>query len=338
MPRLFAMLALAFTLLNSQAQSIDAATRARVVEHVIEQIRDRYFDRSAATKVDAALHDGNARLDEFTDGEAFANRLTTLMQSVVPDRHLHIEYSAKVLTQGAAPTASELALRRVHDEQANYGVERVERLPGNIGYVDLRSFSKTDWAAETLAACMTVVAHTDALIFDLRQNGGGYPATATLVESYLFDKRTHVVDVFLRDGERTEQFWTQDSVPGLRFGGLKPVWILTSKATFSGAEQFAYDLKNLKRATVVGETTGGGANPGVFVPIDEHFGLVVSTGRAISPITHGNWEGVGVEPDVPAEAEKALLVAQRLALTSLVAAAPDGEKRKSLQDILAALK
>lgn len=338
MPRLLATLVLALMLLNGQAQSLDAETRARVVERTIAQVRDSYVDPSAATKVEAALRGGHTGLDDLTDGEAFAKRLTTLMQSVVPDRHLHVEYSAKVLTQEAAPTASELALRRAHDEQANYGVERVERLPGNIGYVDLRSFSKTDWAAQTLAACMTVVAHTDALIIDLRHNVGGYPATATLVESYLFDKRTHVVDVFWREGQRTEQFWTQDSVPGLRFGGTKPVWILTSKATFSAAEQFAYDLKNLKRATLVGETTGGGANPGKFVTLDDHFGLVVSTGRAVSPITHGNWEGVGVEPDIRVEAEKALQIAHRLALTSLIAAAPEGVNRQSLQDILNTLR
>jgi C-terminal processing protease CtpA/Prc len=260
------------------------------------------------------------------------------MQSVVPDRHLHVEYSADVLPAEATPSAGELAQRRAQDEHANYGVERVERLPGNIGYVDLRSFPKTEWAGQTLAAAMTIVAHTDALIVDLRRNVGGYPATATLVESYLFDKRTHVVDVFWRDGQRTEQFWTQDSVPGARFGGAKPVWILTSKATFSGAEQFAYDLKNLKRATVVGEATGGGANPGKFVALDEHFGLFLPTGRAVSPVTHGNWEGVGVEPDVPVDAGQALEAAQRLALANLAAAAPEGPQRQSLRDALDALR
>lgn len=338
MPRLLAVLALGFTLLSAQAQSLDTATRLRVVENAIAQIRTAYVDPSAAAKVEVAWRDGQAELDQIADGEAFASRLTALMQSVVEDRHLHVEYSEAALTQATAPTASELALRRAQDERANHGVERIERLAGNIGFVDLRRFSRTDWAAQTLAAAMTVVANTDALIIDLRQNGGGYPATVTLVESYLFDRRTHVVDVQWRDGQRTEQFWTQDSVPGLRFGGTKPIWILTSKATFSGAEQFAYDLKNLKRATVVGETTGGGANPGKFVVLDDHFGLVVPTGRAVSPITHGNWEGVGVEPDIRVEATKALQVAHRLALTSLIAATPDDVNRKSLQDILATLK
>lgn len=338
MSRLLPVLALALALLSGRAQSLDSATKNRVVESAITQIRTAYVDPSAAAKVELAWRDAQTELDQIVDSEAFAKRLTSLMQAVVHDRHLQVEYSEAVLTQSTLPTAGELAIRRVQDERSNYGVERVERLAGNIGLVDLRRFSRTDWAAQTLAAAMTLVANTDALIIDLRKNGGGHSTTVTLVESYLFDRRTHVVDVYWRDGERTEQFWTQDSVPGLRFGGAKPIWILTSKATFSGAEQLAYDLKNLKRATVVGETTAGGANPGKFVALDDHFGLVLPTGRAVSPITHGNWEGIGVEPDVRVEAEKALLVAHRLALTSLVAAAPEGANRKSLQDTLATLK
>jgi hypothetical protein len=338
MLRLLGTFALALGLSVAHAQAPDAATRNRIVHDAIAQIRDAYVDPSAAGRIEAALSRNPATLAAAADDEDFANRLTTLMQSVVPDRHLHVEYSAEVLAHEAAPTAGELAQRRAQDDAANYGVERVERLAGNVGYVDLRSFPKTDWAAETLAAAMSLVAHADALIIDLRRNVGGYPATATLVESYLFDRRTHVVDVFWREGRRTEQFWTQDSVPGLRFGGTKPVWILTSKATFSGAEQFAYDLKNLKRATLVGESTGGGANPGKFVALDDHFGLFVPTGRAVSPVTHGNWEGVGVAPDVPVESQDALRVAHRLALASLAASAPAGAQRQSLQDALNSLR
>jgi hypothetical protein len=338
MRTLLTTLALALSLTSAHALPFDAATRARVRAQAIAQIREAYVDPAAADKIDAALRADRARLDAIADPQAYAERFSDVMQSVVPDRHLHIEYSPEPVPAPAVPGAADLAERRAQDERGNYGVERVERLPGNIGYVDLRAFPKTAWAADTLAAAMTLVAHTDALIIDLRHNGGGYPTTATLVESYLFDKRTHVVDVHWRDGDRTEQFWTQESVPGARFGAAKPVWILTSSATFSGAEQFAYDLKNLQRATVVGETTGGGANPGKFVALDEHFGLFVPTGRAISPITHGNWEGVGVVPDVPVAAASALDVAQQLALQALIAAHPAGaahdewvERLKSLR-------
>jgi C-terminal processing protease CtpA/Prc len=259
--------------------------------------------------------------------------LTARLQTVVSDRHLHVEYSAEPPPSEATPSPDEMARRREHDEHANYGTERVEHLPGNIGYIDLHSVPKTAWAADSLAAAMTLVAHADALIIDLRENGGGYPATAKLVESYVFDARTHAVDVWWRDSDRTEQFWTQDSVPGVRFGQAKPVWLLTSARTFSGAEQFTYDLKNLKRATVVGETTGGGANPGKFVALDAHFGLFLPTGHAISPITHGNWEGTGVEPDVKVDAASALVVAKGLALEKLIALEKDEGRRAILQGL-----
>jgi hypothetical protein len=327
-------LALAALTAAAQAQQIDTATRDLVVDRTLTQIRAGYVDASAGARLEAALRRDPHAFDGITDGQAFADQLTARLQAVVPDRHLHVEYSAEPLPPDATPSPDEMARRREHDERANYGIERVEHLPGNIGYIDLRSFPKTAWAAESLAAAMTLVAHADALIIDLRENGGGYPATATLVESYLFDARTHAVDVWWRDGDRTEQFWTQDSVPGARFGQAKPVWLLTSVRTFSGAEQFAYDLKNLKRATVVGETTGGGANPGKFVALDAHFGLFVPTGRAISPITHGNWEGTGVEPDVKVDAASALAVAQGLALEKLLALEKDEGRRAILQGLV----
>lgn len=156
--------------------------------------------------------------------------------------------------------------------------------------------------------------------------------------SYLFDSRTHLNDLYWRKGDRTEQFWTQDSVPGRRFGQAKPVFVLTSADTFSAAEEFSYNLKNLKRATLVGETTGGGANPGDLYRLTAHFGIFVPNGRAISPITHTNWEGTGVAPDVAAPAAQALEVAHGLALDRLIAEETDAARKASLQKQRAGLK
>jgi C-terminal processing protease CtpA/Prc len=132
------------------------------------------------------------------------------------------------------------------------------------------------------------------------------------LSSYLFDKRTHLNDLWTRRTGKTEEFWTRDTVPGRRFGGEKPVYVLTSAQTFSGAEEFTYNLKNLKRATIIGETTGGGAHPVNGHRIDEHFAIGVPFARAINPITHTNWEGVGVQPDISVPAADALATAQRL--------------------------
>jgi C-terminal processing protease CtpA/Prc len=150
------------------------------------------------------------------------------------------------------------------------------------------------------------------LIIDLRDNGGGRPDMVAYLSSYLFDSRTHLNDLWTRRTDKTEEFWTRDTIPGRRFGGVKPVYVLTSAQTFSGGEEFTYNLKNLKRATIVGETTGGGAHPVSGHRIDEHFRIDVPFARAINPITHTNWEGVGVTPDVVVPAKDALDTAQRL--------------------------
>jgi C-terminal processing protease CtpA/Prc len=153
-----------------------------------------------------------------------------------------------------------------------------------------------------------------ALIIDLRSNGGGDPFTVALVASYLFgDKPVHINSLYFRPANRTDDFYTDPNVSGKKFGASKPVFVLTSSRTFSGAEEFAYDVQTQKRATIVGETTGGGANPGGAVRLPYDLTVFVPTGRAINPITKTNWEGVGVKPDVPAAADDALDVALRMA-------------------------
>jgi C-terminal processing protease CtpA/Prc len=158
---------------------------------------------------------------------------------------------------------------------------------------------------------MNFLANTDALIVDLRENGGGSPVMVAYVQSYLFSQRTHLNDLWTRRTNTTDEYWTRD-VPGKRFGGSKPVFVLTSRNTFSGAEEFTYNLKNLKRATIIGETTGGGAHPVSGHKIDERFMIGVPFARAINPISKTNWEGTGVEPDVKVPAAEALATAQKM--------------------------
>jgi Periplasmic protease len=194
----------------------------------------------------------------------------------------------------------------------NCAFDKVERMPDNVGYVKFDGFMDVDVCAQTVAAAMTFVAGTKALIIDLRQNGGGSPAMVALVSSYLFDHRTHLNDIWTRRTGATEEFWTRDTVAGRRFGGTKPVYVLTSARTFSGGEEFVNDLKVLRRATIVGETTGGGAHPVRGRRVDEHFMMGVPYARAVNPVTHTNWEGVGVTPDVKVPAAAALDTAVKL--------------------------
>lgn len=322
------------------AAAADFGTQRAIVDATIVKMKALYVFPNVATQVETALKKP-ARSDKAIasadEAKAFAQQLTSELQAVTHDKHVRVVYSndALPLRANATPTAEEEA--RMHEwlERGNYGVERVERLPGNIGYIDLRGFAPLNWGGEKIAAAMTLVANTDALIIDLRKNGGGEPATVAFMSSYLFDERTHLNDLYFREGDRTEQFHTLDWVPGKRFGQKKPVYVLTSSRTFSGAEEFSYNLKNLKRATLVGETTGGGANPGDLYPLNTHFQVFVPTGRAVNPITHTNWEGTGVSPDVNVPADKALATARSLALKKLIDAETLPERKAQLQQLLA---
>jgi retinol-binding protein 3 len=197
---------------------------------------------------------------------------------------------------------------------------------GNIGYIDFRGFMDPEAGAETVAAAMNFVNNSDALIFDMRQNGGGNPAMVALICSYLFGDKVHLNDLYWREGNETKEFWTNPNVAGKKYLG-RDVYVLTSNRTFSGAEEFSNNLKVLKRATIVGETTGGGANPGGVFRLSDHFGVFIPTGRAINPVTKTNWEGTGVEPDVKVPQDQALKTAYLMALNkSLEKADSDGMK------------
>lgn len=259
--------------------------------------------------------------DSVTSATDFAAVVTAHLQAISHDKHLRLIFAAEGLPGPSAPGPDARARAVENSRLMNYGFERVERLPGNIGYLDLRGFDGFPEASDTAIAAMSFLANTDALIVDVRENGGGSPAMIGRICSYLFDEVVHLNDIYWRESDRTEQFWTSPQVEGRRYGGRKPVYVLTSRRTFSAAEEFTYDLKALGRATIVGESTGGGAHPGGTRPITRDFAVWVPSGRAINPITKTNWEGTGVQPDVPVEARLARETAHLDALRKLRSAA-----------------
>ena len=299
--------------------AIDANTRKLVIDAVLKRLNDSYVFPEVAKAMDKAIRDRVAKgeYDQISSSRTFAETVTKDLQAISKDKHLRVRYSHEVLPERqprAEPTAEQREQERRDLSWMNYGFEKVERLRGNTGYIAFRGFFGPELGADAVASAMNFVAGTDALIFDLRQNGGGDPEMVALICSYLFGPEpVHLNDLYWREGNRTEEFWTRKEVPGKRYLN-KDVYVLTSKYTFSGAEEFTYNLKNLKRATIIGETTGGGAHPGMGVRINEHFNMFVPTGRAISPITKTNWEGTGVKPDIEVPAEQALSVARLIAL------------------------
>jgi hypothetical protein len=305
------------------ALRIDAQTRARAVAGAAALLDTFYVFPDVAKRMGDSLR---ARLtrkeyDNYANGITFARRLNDDLADIAHDKHLRVNYSARSLppdeprAAGApprAPSPEDQAREREFLERINCGFVKAEQLPGNVGYLKFNMFADVDQCATTASAAMTFLAGTRALIIDMRENGGGSPGMVAFVSSYLFDRRTHLNDLWTRRTGKTEEFWTRDTVPGRRFGGAKPIYVLTAARTFSGAEEFTYNLKTLKRATIVGETTGGGAHPVAGHRIDEHFMIGVPFARAINPITRTNWEGVGVKPDIIVPANDALATAQKL--------------------------
>lgn len=299
--------------------TVDAATRTQVIDTILKRLNESYVFPDIAKKMEDSIRERIAKkeYDQITSAKQFATTLTNDLQAVSHDKHLRVRYSHQAIPERGPqrePTAEERDQRKRDLTWMNHGFSKVERLRGNIGYLEFLNFMDEELGADTVAAAMNFVNGTDALIIDMRNNGGGNPAMVALVCSYLFGPEpVHLNDLYWREGNRTDEFWTKKEVAGRRYLN-KDVYVLTSKRTFSGAEEFTYNLKNLKRATIIGETTGGGAHPGGGFRISEHFGMFIPTGRAISPITKTNWEGTGVTPDVSVPADQALLVARIMAL------------------------
>jgi hypothetical protein len=294
--------------------TLDAAERKKVIDGVETNLKEYYIEPALAQQMADALkaHAAKGDYDAISDGDAFASRLTKDLQELSHDKHLNVTFSPFKMPPRTEPTPEEEARFHRQMEHDNCAFDKVEILPNNIGYVKFDGFMDASFCGPTVVAAMGFVAHTDAIIFDLRQNGGGQPAMVTLIASYLFDRPTHLIDIYNRKEDSTTQNWTLSYLPGPRLT-KQPVFVLTSKRTFSGAEEFAFDLKNQKRATIVGETTGGGAHPVSGHTVADYFMVGVPFAKSLDPVTKTNWEGTGVEPDVKVSAADALTTAEKLA-------------------------
>ena len=298
-----------------------------IVTKALELLRANYvFPEQAgraATAIEARLEAGEYDdLDEVT----LTERLTRDLQEITGDRHLRVVFGGgpgprrQRIAEPEEPKdheARRLAMRRM-GRLDNFGIRQVERLDGNVGYLDVRRVAVPANAGPAIGAAMELVAGTYALIIDLRHNGGGAPEGVVFWCSYLLDERpTHLNDIFHADTGETRQFWALPYVPGTRYLD-RPVFVLTSGRTFSGGEDFAYTLQALGRATVVGETTGGGAHPTRGFPISAAVHIGIPFARSVNPVTGTNWQGTGVVPDVPADAERAYDVAYARALEKVL--------------------
>lgn len=312
---------------------ITAAQRGEAIEGLLRALGDTYVFPDKGKEVVKAIRARAKRgeYDAIATGHALATALTRDVNAVLKDAHFHVKFSKERVperTQADRPSAEEMARFEEFEKQVNGGFERVERLPGNIGYLEVRSFEFPGRGVAAAAAAMSFLSETDALIVDVRRNGGGSPDAVAALCSHFFAEPVHLNDLYFRPADATRQFWTAP-VTGKAYTE-RPIYVLVSKNTGSAAEEFAYNLQNLKRATLVGEVTWGGAHPGDMVRLGDHFMAFVPNGRAINPISKTNWEGVGVKPDIATAPDDALKVAQLEILAQRLEVVKDPQVREAL--------
>ena len=317
-----------FTSLLSAQQKVSQLTpkeQQTVVDSISSKLNANYVFPKVATQMSSSIKSklGNGSYTSIIDPQEFANTLTADLRAISNDKHIRVTFSPDQIAEQQQTVTAEDSIaflnRYVSNlKRNNFGFKEVKIMAGNIGYLDLRSFSNVAYAGETAVAAMNFLSNADAIIIDLRNNGGGSPAMIQLITSYLFGSDpVHLNNFYWRPTDRNSQTWTLPHVSGTRSPDT-PLYVLTSGGTFSAAEEFSYNLKNLERATLVGETTGGGAHPGGSVVATDRFMVWVPTGRAINPITNTNWEGTGVSPHIKTTAADALNIAYMEALELLM--------------------
>ena len=272
----------------------------------------------------------------LTSAREFAHQLDTDLEDLSKDKHLAVFYDPDWVKQIRTQSQEEdiyMTIEMIAEERSkNFGFKRVEILDGNVGYLDLRIFFHSKYAGKTAAAAMDYLSNCEAIIVDLRNNGGGWGDMVAFMCSYFFDGEELVLLMtgYSRPEDKIYQSWTVPYIPGKYMPDI-PLFILTSKSTFSAAEEFCYNLKYMERATIVGETTRGGAHPIDLKVLDDNLLLQIPEWRSIHPVTKTNWEGVGVDPDIAVPADEALDVAYLKALEELRKAAPNSDAKALYQ-------
>ena len=304
---------------HHQNRVIGAREKQLLIDSLIHTLKEGYVYPEIAKQIETRLYQLVAKgsYKSIDSAQAFCDTLSNQLVQWSDDKHLRLAFSYDTI---ASPTSENPPLPdfiRDFAVKNNFGFNKVQILDGNIGYINILGFFPMEEATQKGIACMEYVADTRALIIDLRENSGGFGAFCNFMLSYFFSSNpVHMLDMNFRQEQKIEQSWSSFYVPGKRYLN-KSVYVLTSASTFSAGEAFAYILQAQKRATVIGEATGGGANIGTLVKLSPHFVINLPTGTVVSPVTHKGWEKIGVQPDVKVSAVDALKAAQEKALNDL---------------------
>lgn len=313
------IIAIALTLVSiinatSQGKEITKKEQKVVLKLISEKLLASYIDIELAKEMSTTIKSNSKKYTSISDPKEFSNVLTKDLQKVSKDLHLKVNFEPKRIAQNKRVMPAGMKLKRekmmaMRMAEFNYGFTEVKVLNGNIGYLNLRMFADIKYAKEAATAAMHFLNNTNAMIIDLRTNVGGVPSMMQLLASYFTDAKPVLLsDFYERKTNTKTQLFTFENIDGKRRGG-KPLYILTSKNTFSAAEAFTYSLKHLNKAVVVGEVTKGGANRTKRLNLNENFSISVPYIKAIHPITKTNWEGKGVVPTIKTSKNDAFIIA-----------------------------
>ncbi len=278
-----------------------------VIEILSVLMQDFYIYPDIAKKTSEYLNNqyNAGYFDACKDNQRFAAILTEVVHSVNKDKHMRIMSNQPYITQNnTLEGKSAHRMGQIDNYRSiNHGFKALKMLEGNVAYLDLRMFAPMDRAKEIADAYMKLMSLADAVIIDLTKNGGGDPAMVQYLCSYFFAQKLHLNSLYYREGDRTEEFWTLAEVGGSKMIDI-PLFVMIGEETFSGAEEFSYNMQTQRRATLIGQTSAGAANPGGTRGINDQLSVFIPTGRAINPITNTSWEGIGVQPEIITKKEE----------------------------------
>jgi C-terminal processing protease CtpA/Prc len=304
--------------INAQNYKLTDEEKEQIIENIIAELNDGYIFPETAHRIEKYIRENqhNQIYNYISNPTEFASILTKHLSYISNDKHLFVDFYKDIISDGKGDyfkmTTEELELKNRKDISENFGFNKIKILKGNIGYIELKRFINTGNAPKFAASAFDFVADTKALIIDIRNNEGGSPYMVQLLCSYLLEEsQVHLNSIYWRKRQTTDEFYTLNHLEGKRYLN-KDVFILTSEKTFSAAEEFAYNLQALKRAIIVGEATAGGAHPGDFVKLTDHFGMFLPGRQSVNPITKTNWEGSGVIPDISCPEKDALKTSRKI--------------------------
>jgi hypothetical protein len=323
--------------MNIQAQNkptpLSQQEKKQTVEMIIKLLNEQYIYPAIAEKISIALSSNlkKGTYNTITNPMEFADKLTNDLVMVSNDKHFRILFDPEGIQQNKMAMTKNDSLAIQNREfsmfkKENFGFKELKILDGNIGYINLIGFTPVSYAGETAVSALNFLRNTDAIILDLRNNGGGSSEMVQFLASYFFDAtQMKLVEFYTRKGNETTQDFNLQYLPSQRMP-TKELYILTSQRTFSAAESFSYIMKNRKRATIIGETTGGGAHPVAEEILNDLFMIAIPASKPIDPITKTDWEGTGIKPDVEIPAKDALLAAQIKAVEKMSSMTTDNRE------------